>query len=358
MANISDLFSWIGGGKTAELPELYPMPVRQGDFVSIDVQNIFTRILVDVFERTQGIPEEKQKLLWDSCVKAESSDGLISLVSKAMVDKSDLYLVYAKEVDVVRKATHSEESQIRADYAKKAESSVGVYISFKNYKVTDMIKFYSSLEYCSVGSLYKLMNLSKAVQIKISQLRASTGVSDKADALKQAEAIAAALKDGKAIAIDANDIIEMLVPDLTSTETSMDFIAQKQSLYLGLPSSYFKGSSNSSKLSDTGKADSKSVERGLRPYFYSIVKPVADYLFGVKTSFKSEDYDLLTTANETLKTFEVTSDEYVSGDNKRKVLNKLFGFPENTKGDEPEKIVTPPALPPGQTPPDPQPPAV
>jgi hypothetical protein len=192
------------------------------------------------------------------------------------------------------------------------------------------------------------MNLSKAVQIKIDSLRAAVSLADSAEAKKQAAEIAEALSKGKSVALDAKDILELLVPDLSATEKAMDFVAQKQSFYLGLPASYFKGAGQSSSLSDTGKADSKAVERGLRPYFYSVVKPIADVLFEVKTSFKSDDFEMISTGLEMLKTFEITSDELLAQDNKRKMINKVFGFPENTKGDAPEKIVTPPALPPGQ----------
>lgn len=340
-------FQWFGFGQSTsvELPDIYPIPIAQGEFVKIDVQNIYTRILTDVLERTEGIPNDKQKLLWDNCSAGESQDGLVTLVAKAMVSKTDLFLVYDKSVKVIRKATSAEEQKIKDDYKTKAESPIGIYITFKNYTRTDMVKLYSALEHCSVGGLYKAMNLSKAVQLKFNELRSSVGMNDSADVKTQAKAIADGLKDGKDIMLDAKDIIETAKPDLTATNSAMEFIAAKQSFYLGLPASWITGQ-QSKGLSDTGKSDSKSVERGLKPYYFSIIKPVCDMLFGVVTSFKSEDFDMLTSANETLKTFEITDEKYISADNKLKIVSKLYGLPEDSKGDAaPEKTpIAPPAV--------------
>ncbi len=105
------VFSFFSNNADTTLPEIFPIPIAQSQFVSIDVQNIFKRILIDVLERTQGVPEAKQNLLWDSCVKDQSQDGLITMIAKAMTDMSDLYLVF--KADVIRKATSQEEQEIK-----------------------------------------------------------------------------------------------------------------------------------------------------------------------------------------------------------------------------------------------------
>jgi hypothetical protein len=311
------------------------------DFVTIDVQNIFSRILTDVLERTQGIPEASEQLLWDNCVANESSDGLVTMLSKAMAGKHDLFLVYDKAVKLIRKADPKEESQIRKDYKDRGESVVGTYITFKNYTRSDMVRLYSALEYCAVAALSKSMNLSKAIQLKLSDLRSSVGLTDSADVKAQALKIAEGLQNGKDVMLDAKDTIETSAPDLTATKSAMEFIAQKRSFYLGLPATYITGESSKG-LGDSGVGDAKAVERGLKNYYFSVIKPVSEALFGVKTTFKSEDFDGLSTSLEALKTFELTSDELISQDNKRVIINKLFGLPENEKGDEPKELAPPP----------------
>jgi hypothetical protein len=331
------VFSFFQTGVDTRLPEIYPIPIAQSLFVAIDVQNIFKRILIDVLERTQGVPEKKKNLLWDSCVKDQSQDGLISMIAKAMTDMNDLYLVYVPAVEVVRKATATEERQIREDYVTQARSNVGVYISFKKYSVSEMVKFYSALEYSSVGGLYKSQSLSHAIQIKVNQLRASIGNGDSERAVTDAKAIAEGLKDGASVMLDKDDLIETAKPDLTATQSTMEFIAHKQSFYLGLPKSWILGESKSG-LGDSGNKDAKAIDRGLKPYFFSILKPVLDSIFAINVDFKSEDNENISVANETHKTFELTSEDYVSKENKLKILNKLYSLPENAKGDPPPKV--------------------
>ena len=103
------MIGWTGSQNhlpASELPEIFPFPYLERDFISVDVQNIYSRILTDVLERTQGVPKEMQNLLWDNCVANESSDGLVTLLAKAMTSKSELFLVYESALKVIRKARH------------------------------------------------------------------------------------------------------------------------------------------------------------------------------------------------------------------------------------------------------------
>lgn len=338
-------FSFLGttSDSTESFQDIFPIPIAEKDFVSIDVENIFSRILTDTVERTQGLPDDKKNLLWDNCLASEKQDGLITLLAKAMTDKKELFIVYQESTKVVRKADPEEESKIRDSYKKIAEpvklnGATGIYVTFKNYSKSDMVRFYSALEYCAVGGLWKQGNISKAVQIKINDLRTSISLGDSAEAKRQAKLMADGLAEGKDILTDAKDVIESMVPDLNATNSMLELIAKKQSGYLGLPASYFSGIQSASSLSDTGKADSKAIERGLRVYYFSIIKPVIEGLFSIKkTSYKSEDAEGLDIALKTLETFDRTSDEHLSKENKTLIVNKAFGLDEDEIGDEPEE---------------------
>lgn len=330
-----------------ELPDIFPFLTREADFVRMDLETIYARILTDVLERTQNIPEEKKPLLWDNCLASEKSDGLVTMVVKAMIDKADLFLVYDSSTNVVRRAKNEEQTQIKKDYEDQGKSDKGVYLTFKNYRRTDMLKIYASLEYCAIAGLNKSMNLSTAIQFKMSELRASVATADAGIAQAQAVAVADSLKKGRGALIDAKDIIEMAKPDLTATKSSMEFIAEKKSFYLGLPSSYITGALPGG-LGDSGNGDAKAVERGLRGYYFSIVKPSVEALFKIKTDFETEDYAQISTTLEVIKTFELVSDELVSSENKLIIVNRLLGFPEKTKGGAAAPPPTPPATNPPQ----------
>jgi hypothetical protein len=334
---MSDLFSFSGSDSTdIDLPEIFSISIAESDFINTDVQNIYSRIITDVLERTDGLAEKYKALLWDNCLGNEKQDGLVTMISKAMVQKSELYMVFDKAIPLVREAKAEEKTKIKEDYKIKGSSEKGIYITFANYKRTDMVKLYSGLEYSTVASLGKQMNLSKAIQIKISELRSSTSLKDKKTAKSQAKIMAIALKEGRDIVLDAKDFVETSPPDLTATKSAMEFISGKQSFYLGLPASWITGELQKG-LGDSGKGDQKAVERGLRGYFFSIVKPVVEALFGGTVSYKSEDFEMIDTALNILKTFEVTSNELLSQENKNLLVNKAFGLPADAKGDPPDE---------------------
>lgn len=317
----------------SELPDIFPFPVAKTKFMKNDIETIFKMILIDTLERTYGIPEALTPLLWDSCLKSEKAQGLVTMISKAMVDKSDLYIVYDKATKIVKYANDQERTQIKNDYDRIGESSLGVYVSFTEYTTTDMMLLYSALEYCTIGSFFKKMNLSNAIQVKMNDMRASVSVPDAAPVIAQAQAIATSLGAGKDVLLDAKDILEALTPELESTNSASAFIDRKRAFYLRLPASYISGILGKS-LNDTGEGDTKAVERGLRAYYFSIVKPIVERLFKISTTYKSENNLKLELALSILKDFELTSEEFISKENKQKVINKAFDLPEDAKGDE------------------------
>lgn len=327
MSNLLQKIGFLGksGGPQSngdELPDIFPMPITFADFVAADMEMIFSKILTDVIERTNGIPEEIEAVLWDSCVMSNASDGLVTLLADAMVRRAELYLVL--DAGVIREATNEEKTKIRSDYEKEAESSTGVYISFKNYRRSEMLEIYSGLEYCNIGSLHKSMNLSMAIQIKTSDLRASVSLADSGIASAQAVLLAKSLKEGRAVNIDAKDIIETAKPDIAATNASTTFVQSKRAFILGLPASYLSGDQTAG-MGSSGDADTRAIERGLKPYFATIIKPVILGFFpDTDLVYKTQDTRQIGQGLEAMKTFDVTSNDLVTHDEKRLVLASLF----------------------------------
>lgn len=308
-----------------ELPEIFPLALRREIFTKSDILQTYSKILSDTLERTHGLPENLNPLLWDSCVQTEAAEGLVTLLAQAMSVQTELFLVYVPSVKVLRQATQTEQSQIRSDYKKTGESKVGVYLSFECYTRTEMLLIYSAFEYCVLGSLNKTLNLSKAVQLKINELRSSTSLVDAEVAVTQMKAIARALAAGRDVGMDAKDIVETAKPDTSSTEKAISFLDAKRAYILGLPISYISGLQTPG-IGSTGEADMRAVERGLKQYFVSIVRPVLKALFDVETEFKSQDFREMTTALEVLKTFDLVSDENLSREAKQEILARVFGL--------------------------------
>ncbi len=329
--------SWFGfgGGDTPgdELPDIFPIELRKESFVEIDVINIFQKILTDVFERTHGLSDEQTETLWDNCVQSEANHGLISLLARGMAYRQELFLVYDPAINVLRRATPVEQQTIKLDYQKSGESAVGVYLSFQHYLKADLVRLYSALEYCTISSLNKALNLSTAIQLKMSDMRQTASLMDKAELVEQAKRIATSLGRGKDILIDAKDVIENAMPDLSSVEASVEYLNEKRAFYLGMPASYLCGEQTTG-IGTTGEADTKAVERGLKNYYYSIVKPVLEALFDVNPSYKSQDFRMIDQANNLLKTFAITDESIISLENKTLIINKLLDLPEDAEGDE------------------------
>lgn len=340
------LSNWFGfnssTGTATDLPEIFPLNVEQSDYVETDIVHIFTKILTDVIERTGGLKDDQLSLLWDNCVMSESSDGLITMLAKAMSQKKELFIVYEKGVGVIRPATATEIQKIREDYKKSAKSSAGVFISFKNFKRADMIRLYSALNYTTVASISKSMNLSKAIQLKLNEMRAGTALNDASEATTQAKAIAEGLRNGKDVMLDAKDSIETAAPDLTAVKEAIAYVNEKLAFYLGLPAAYITGEQTGG-LGTTGENDTKATERGLKNYFESIIRPVLKAVFNVKATYKSQDIGQINQGLEVLKTFELTSSQFISDENKKRIVEGIFDLDANDNETEdppkPEEVV-------------------
>lgn len=321
------MFSWAFKSNAelgnSEIPEIFPLALAKDIFIRSDILQTYVKILTDVAERTHGLDDSQESLLWDSCVQTKTNEGLISLLADAMTYKRELFLVYSKSVGVIRKADTKEEKQIKADYEKQGESKAGVYISFKNYRRTDLLEIYSSFEYCVLGSLNKTLNVSKSVQFKIADLRKSVSLNDSGIAREQARSIANAMKNGNDVLLDAADSVATATPDTAPAEKAMVFLAAKKAFILSLPLSYVEGEQTPG-IGSTGEADMRAVERGLRQYFVSIIQPVFKAVFGKDVEFKTQDFRQMNTALETLKTFDLTSDEYLSKESKQNIAARVF----------------------------------
>lgn len=313
----------VQGSYASSVPEIYPFRLACDLFIKFDITATYRKILIDVLERTHGIPDEQQKHFWDNVVGSESPDGIISLLVDGMYNQGEVCIFYDKSINFVRKATPDEQQRIKTDYAKSGKSPIGAYISFKNFNVTSILKIYSEAEYGILRGLHKGINITRATQLKISNLRASVAVVDSEIAIAQAKAIAEALKKGDDVLIDKEDTIESATFDIGPVEKSIEFTNMKKAFYLGLPYSYIAGIQTGG-IGSTGEGDNRAVERGLKMFYESIIAPVTFALFGIKTVFRSADFRQISNALETAKTFELVSDTLLSRAAKDSIIAQMF----------------------------------
>lgn len=331
---LADLFKFsIGRNKADGLDEIFPLSIKMSDFVQTYLQTIYTKILTDAYARTTGIPEDSIPVLFDNCLGSETPDGLISLLAKAMASKGDLYLIYNPQTKTLRRADGTEQAAIKDAYKSGKQIKGQVYVSFTNNNKSDMIRFYSEIEFATTAGLYKQSQLSSAIQYKMNELRATVSSIDKAAAESQAKAINESLVSGRNAIMDAKDVIDTTKVDVDPISKALDMIESKLSMYIGMPKSYFTGDQTNG-MGDTGNADARAVERGLTAYFFSVAKPVVEALLECKTTFRTQDFSQVMTGLSALQTFDLVGNKYISDENKLAIANALLGV-ESKLGADP-----------------------
>lgn len=318
-------FLWKKKSLTSNLvvDEIYSLSCDKKKFIAADIISTYVKILTDVVDRTHGIDDKVYKVLWDNCLFGEVREGLISLVAAAMATGTDLYVVYSPSTDVFRQATQAEKEKIIQEYKDKVEKKSGWVISFKDYYKTDMYKIYSELEYCAIDSFHTMMNLSKAVQLKVSGLRKSVSALDSSEAVSQAQEIAGALRQGNDVLIDSEDSIETSAPQISPTKEAALFISGKKAHILGMPLSYVNGELQTG-IGSSGDSDTRAIERGLKQYYHSIMEPIFSVIFENETEFRENDFREITSKLETLKAFDLVGTEILSLQTKREIACKMF----------------------------------
>ena len=320
-------FEWLSrkGSSTSNLvvDKIYKLSIAKDKFITADIISTYVKILTDVIDRTHGISEKAYDTFWDSCLESEVREGLVSLVAIAMAKCEELYLVYSPSTNVLRRATPEEKNVIKSDYEKDKSSSTGWLISFNGYYKTEMYRVYSELEYCSINSFNTIMNISKAVQIKVSGLRKTVSSLDVDAVVDQARGIADALRCGDDVMIDAEDVITNSTPEIGPTEKAVDFINGKKSNILGMPLSYINGELASG-IGSTGDSDTRAIERGLKQYYLSIIEPILEMIYANKTEFRQSDFREITSKLETLKAFDLVGNEIISLESKQEIAAKMF----------------------------------
>lgn len=293
MSSASEFFGSLFRNRASEETEIvlgapYCMPIVKDEFCKIKTFTLYKKILHRVYSRSEGAKDEnKIASLFDSTERSGALRGLISLLAMAMTEKKEIAIVY--DNGVARLADPKEQKQIENDYKKNAKSTVGVLVSFKNYCLSDLMMVYMSMLYDILASMNTQVGLAKALQVKISNLRATVSMAGKDEPIQQAKDINASLKAGRSVLMDEKDKVETLTINSDSTEAAFKFVCSLIASELGVSLSFVTGELTTG-MSATGEADQNADEYGFQDFFNSIFKPVCDKLYGWNLSFTSDDW--------------------------------------------------------------------
>jgi hypothetical protein len=165
------------------------------------------------------------------------------------------------------------------------------------------------------------MNVAKAVQLKINDLRKLVSDSDKGSPVKQGREIVSGLKEGRSVMLDVADKIEHSDVEMEATEVAIKFINGLISFYLNAPLSYVNGQLAQG-ISTTGESDVTAVERCLESFFNSVFKPVSDEIFKSDISFAGDDWRKLGAVANIMPVIESTS--LIDEEKKRALVDELL----------------------------------
>ena len=302
-----------------EISILFPLSVPINKFIEWYIKHIYTRILYDCRRKSLGLEDKHNNVFFDSFVSTEMPNGLVSLVAKAMYDKSKLHLVY--KADVVSVATPEEQKEIDDKIKDKRKLKNEIVIDFKNLDITDLLKLYAGMLYNALKTANVGMNITQNVILKFENYRGLISKATSDDAQAQAQIVARSIKAGKGAALDSKDIVEIPTFDIAPMEQTVIFVNGQSANAVGMPLSYINGALTTG-ISTTGEADELAVDRGLSYFFYSIFKPIVDNLLGVNIKFKSDNWHKLAAVSNLIPIIEGSS--IIAEDKKTLLIEELF----------------------------------
>ena len=319
MFDLGGLFKKDNRGVYTDLIAPFCVEMKAADFVDFKVIPLYAKILRRCYAKSSGLSDEQAANLWDSVDLGDAQHGIINKVSFAMAKKKELILF--KDGGIVREAEQAEADQIKKDYEERGRSEKGVYLNFKKYAMTDVLRLYMAFIFEIIRGAWVNVNLTKALQLKIADARKTIAASDAADPMQVASNVVSALKDGKSVFLDAGDEVKTTDLQTQAIKDALSLVYGLLAGELGVSTSFICGELTSG-MAVTGEADVNANEDGIKDFFNSVFKPIMDKLFGVSLKFKSDNWRRIKEFAQIIPFVETA--EYISEEKKRELLERLF----------------------------------
>lgn len=319
MFDLGGLFKKDNRGVYTDLIAPFCVEMDIKDFVDFKVITLYAKILRRCYAKSSGLSDEQAANLWDSVDLGDAQHGIINKVSFAMAKKKELILF--KDGGIVREAEQAEADQIKKDYEERGRSDKGVYLNFKKYAMTDVLRLYMAFIFEIIRGAWVNVNLTKALQLKIADARKTIAASDAADPMQVASNVVSALKDGKSVFLDAGDEVKTTELQTQAIKDALSLVYGLLAGELGVSTAFICGELTSG-MAVTGEADVNANEDGIKDFFNSVFKPIMDKLFGVSLKFKSDNWRRIKEFAQIIPFVETA--EYISEEKKRELLERLF----------------------------------
>lgn len=269
----------------------FMLTLRKCEFIREKCISIYKMLLISCLNHSKGFTEEQQAAVWDNwnILTNYRALGAVSLIAEAMASRGIAYIVYDKKSNLTRVAVGDEINLINEDYKKYSRSDRGIIVNFENFTQSDLLKAYLEILYNTLDSMNTQTQLSRAVRIKMYKLRETLSNNSKEEAVTQAKAIAAALKNGRGALLDKDDEIDITKIDVSPAKAQAEFIMQLIAGELGVSLGFVNGALTSG-IGSSGENEIEANEKGIKFYFSSIFKPCFDLLMNVNLKFVTDNY--------------------------------------------------------------------
>lgn len=309
-----------GESSYSDLIVPFCLTMKKNDFILFKTGSLYRKILTRCYNKTTGLNDEQKILsLFDSAEQSNARYGLITKISTLMATKGKDCIVY--DSGIVRSATTEEQKQIEVDYKEKAESKAGILVNFQKYTLTDVIKMYMGFIYDIFDCLNTNLGTAKSLQLKISRMRETISANAINDPKEQAKNIVDGVKTGKAILLDAADILEQTPVNTDSVKNAILLVAGQLASEIGVPLSFVIGELASG-MAVTGEADANAEEQGIKDFWTSIFKPIVSKLYDVKVEFVTDNWRKVKEYAQVIPYIE--SSAYLTDEQKKAFVNSLI----------------------------------
>lgn len=309
----TSLFGGTGtGGTDFAVGSPYQMIVNCDEFIKYYVKGIYKRVLIACMNKTSDLDLEIETAMWEQALGDEVQNGYFNLVSKAMYDKTKLYLEYKTDTKVILVVQEKEYKELTKNKA---------FLDFTGFEQSDLLRLYAGMQYDLLAFLGGSLQLARSIQYKIEGLRELVSADEATKALEQLEKVITGIKVGKSVAIDSKDSLELFGINTSLVKEAQEIINGLISSTLGVSLSYINGAMSSG-LSTTGEGDMTMNEDGIKNYWQSIYKPSVDKLFNKTITFKSDNWRKISALSEVLAKVEMLTS--VTEEQKQKIVKDLI----------------------------------
>lgn len=278
-----------GASSYTDLIVPFKLSMQKNDFILFKTGALYKKILTRCYNKTTGFTNQQEILsLFDSAEQSSARYGLLTEIATLMATKGKECIVY--DSGVVRKATPEEARKIEEDYKNKAQSDTGILVNFQKYTMTDIIRMYMGFIYDIFDCMNTNLGVARSLQVKINRMRETISANAVHDPKEQATKMVEGVKAGKAVMLDALDLLEQTEVKTDAIKSALTLVAGQLASEIGVPV-YFIIGELASGMAVTGEADLNAEEEGIHDFWQSVFMPIASKLYKLNNlNFKSDNW--------------------------------------------------------------------